>query len=74
MGALNVHEYGSPPLQLEAISCRKDAQMASAGVGEMNPGGAEAGVQLEREQPVVSLWGGNQGSRAAAPGRKKRQK
>lgn len=79
LGALNIHEYGSPllPLQFEVISRRKDAQMVSTGVGKMNFQGPEAGMQLEEDQPATSLWSG--GIRAATLGRKngerkKRQK
>lgn len=76
MGALNIHEYGSPPLplQFEVIGCRKDAQMVSTGVGNMNLQGPEAGIQLEEDQPATSLWSGNQGIRAVTLGRKNGEK
>lgn len=68
-GALNIHEYGSalPLLQLAVSSCRQDAGMVSAVVGERNL----QGLQLEEDQPAANLWSGNQEIRAATLGRKR---
>ena len=53
--------------------------MVSTGVGKMNLQGPKAGMQLEEDLPVASLWSGNRRIRAVTlgkknGGRKKRQK
>lgn len=66
-GALNIHEYGSalPLLQLAVSSCRQDAGMVSAVVGERNLQGCSwrrisqqrtSGVGIKKSEQ--QLWGG----------------